>query len=192
MGWTPAHCAAFHGRLGCLQVSGRPYDSEWLQTRIQGRWNGWISTPLFLSPSSIMLMHRPQTPQPGFGSITLLQKFTPHFKILDPCLDWLLMLMPLGEWALFLNSVLQHFWSQSKWLDCSDQHTVNIAVCFSILIHWIVIYLVNSAIHYLNNWSQCNVQFTINIHFVLPLQSIHFLTFFFFIICSFFPDGVQV
>ena len=33
-----------------------------------------------------MLMHRPQTPQLGFGSITLLQKFTPppHFKILDP------------------------------------------------------------------------------------------------------------
>ena len=31
-----------------------------------------------------MLTHRPQTPQPGFGSITLLQKFTPHFKILDP------------------------------------------------------------------------------------------------------------
>ena len=31
-----------------------------------------------------MLMHRPQTPQPGFGSTTLLQKFTPHFKILDP------------------------------------------------------------------------------------------------------------
>ena len=29
-------------------------------------------------------MHRPQTPQPGFGSITLLQNFTPHFKILDP------------------------------------------------------------------------------------------------------------
>ena len=34
-----------------------------------------------------MLMHRPQTPQPGFGSITLLQKFIPHFKILDPRLD---------------------------------------------------------------------------------------------------------
>ena len=45
---------------------------------------GEFSPPLFLSPSSIMLMHRPQTPQPGFGSITLLQKFTPHFKILDP------------------------------------------------------------------------------------------------------------
>ena len=28
-------------------------------------------------------MHRPQIPQPGFGSVTLLQKFTPHFKILD-------------------------------------------------------------------------------------------------------------
>ena len=36
-----------------------------------------------------MLMHRPQTPQPGFGSITLLQKFTPHFKILDPRLGYL-------------------------------------------------------------------------------------------------------
>ena len=21
MGWTPVHCAAFHGRLGCLQVT---------------------------------------------------------------------------------------------------------------------------------------------------------------------------
>ena len=31
-----------------------------------------------------MLMHRPQTPQLSFGSITLLQKFTPRFKILDP------------------------------------------------------------------------------------------------------------
>ena len=57
-----------------------------------------------------------------------------------------------------------------------------------ILIHWIVIYLVDSTIHCLNNWSQCNVQFTVN----LPLQSFHFLTFFFFIICSFFLDGVQV
>ena len=29
-------------------------------------------------------MHRPQTPQPGFGSITLSQKSILHFKILDP------------------------------------------------------------------------------------------------------------
>ena len=28
-------------------------------------------------------------PQPGFVSITLLQKFTPHFKILDPRLTGL-------------------------------------------------------------------------------------------------------
>ena len=34
-----------------------------------------------------MLIHRPQTPQLGFGSITLLQKFTPHFEILDPRLQ---------------------------------------------------------------------------------------------------------
>ena len=48
---------------------------EKLQARIQGRWNGWIFTPppFFW----IMLVHRPQTPQTGFGSITLLQKFTP-------------------------------------------------------------------------------------------------------------------
>ena len=39
---------------------------------------------LIIHRKSIMLMHRPQTSQPGFGSITLLQKFTPHFKILDP------------------------------------------------------------------------------------------------------------
>ena len=44
-----------------------------------------------------MLMHRPQTPQPGFGSITLLQKFTPHFKILDPRLT------PLMEAQLLLS-----------------------------------------------------------------------------------------
>ena len=42
---------------------------------------------LIIHRKSIMLMHRPQTPQPGFGSITLLQKFTPHFKILDPRLN---------------------------------------------------------------------------------------------------------
>ena len=45
---------------------------------------GEFSPPLFLSPLVSLLMHRPQTTQPGFGSITLLQKFTPHFKILDP------------------------------------------------------------------------------------------------------------
>ena len=35
---------------------------------------------LIIHRKSIMLMHRPQTPQPGFGSITLLQKFTPISK----------------------------------------------------------------------------------------------------------------
>ena len=43
-----------------------------------------------------MLMHRPQTPQQGFGSITLLQKFTPHFKILDPRLRGLKLLKDLS------------------------------------------------------------------------------------------------
>ena len=36
-------------------------------------------SPPFLSPLPFFLI-----PQPGFGSITLLQKFTPNFKILDP------------------------------------------------------------------------------------------------------------
>ena len=43
-----------------------------------------LSKMLIIHGKSIMLMHRPQTPQPVFGSITLLQKFSPHFKILDP------------------------------------------------------------------------------------------------------------
>ena len=40
-----------------------------------------------------MLMHRPQTRQPGFGPITFLQKFTPRFKILDPRLLRLIVLI---------------------------------------------------------------------------------------------------
>ena len=46
-----------------------------------------LSKMLIIHRKSIMLMHRPQTPQPGFGSITLLRKVTPppppNFKILD-------------------------------------------------------------------------------------------------------------
>ena len=54
---------------------------RWIQARIQGRWNGWIFTPLFLSPLLSFLLLIPQI---LIGSNTLLQKFTPHFKILDP------------------------------------------------------------------------------------------------------------
>ena len=43
-----------------------------------------FSEPLFNHADA----HRPQTLQPGFGSITLLQKFTPDFKILDPRLHF--------------------------------------------------------------------------------------------------------
>ena len=48
---------------------------------------GEFSPPLFLSIFFLFFLSLkcwPQTPQPGFGSIILLQKFTPHFKILDP------------------------------------------------------------------------------------------------------------
>ena len=45
----------------------------------------WVNFhPPFLSPPSFFFF---LIPQPGFGSITLLQKFTPHFKILDPRLQ---------------------------------------------------------------------------------------------------------
>ena len=37
-------------------------------------------------------------PQPGFGSITLLQKFTPHFKILDLRLKPDLEVFTQGDW----------------------------------------------------------------------------------------------
>ena len=56
---------------------------------------------LIIHRKSIMLMHRPQTPQPGFDSVTLLQKFTPHFKILDPRLN-------------FLNLIRYFFFQQTK------------------------------------------------------------------------------
>jgi len=51
----------------------------------QVKWVNFHPTPpppfFFLSPLLSLFFLIPQTPQPGFGSITLLQKFTPHFKI---------------------------------------------------------------------------------------------------------------
>ena len=46
----------------------------------------WVNfhPPPFSEPPSFFFFLIPQTPQPGFSSITLSQKFTPHFKILDP------------------------------------------------------------------------------------------------------------
>ena len=55
-----------------------------------------------------MLMYRPQTPQPGFSSITLLQKFTPHFKILYPRLGLVEMCEVVGMelyWKLIAKMV---------------------------------------------------------------------------------------
>ena len=50
------------------------------------KWVNFHPPPPHLFPSPLLSFFFliPQTPQPGFGSITLLQKFTPHFKILDP------------------------------------------------------------------------------------------------------------
>ena len=58
---------------------------------------------LIIHRKSIMLMHRPQKLQPGFFYITVLQKFTPHFKILDPRLLIIITLLLL---LLLLLSVL--------------------------------------------------------------------------------------
>ena len=49
-------------------------------------------------------MHRPQTPQPGFGSITLFQKFIPHFKILDPRLRFNGGFFPLRFWGAYFRN----------------------------------------------------------------------------------------
>ena len=52
------------------------------------KWVNFHPPPPFSEPPSffffLSLKYSLQTPQPGFGSITILQKFTPHFKILDP------------------------------------------------------------------------------------------------------------
>ena len=105
----------FHVEVGVFSNRSQRYGDmesinfvKQIQAWIQGRWNGWIFTPLFLSPLLFffflipqILMHRPQTPQPGFGSITLLQKFTPHFKILDPRLrSW--------SWKVVVNLLRKH------------------------------------------------------------------------------------
>ena len=48
-----------------------------------GEFSAPLPPPFFLSPLPSFFDFDFQIPQPGFGSITLLQKFTPHFKILD-------------------------------------------------------------------------------------------------------------
>ena len=63
-----------------------PYNMAALQNLYTPLILGEFSPPpplLFLSPLLFFSFFF-LSPQPGFGSITLLQKFTPHFKILDP------------------------------------------------------------------------------------------------------------
>ena len=60
--------------LGWMRVTGAdPGEVKWVNFH-----------PPFSEPPFFPFFLIPQTPQPGFGSITLLQKLTPHFKILDP------------------------------------------------------------------------------------------------------------
>ena len=47
-------------------------------------------SPTFFWGLFFLFFLTPQTPQPGFGSTKLLQKFTPNFKILDPHLAYML------------------------------------------------------------------------------------------------------
>ena len=81
-------CDSKNQRIFSLIANYSCYLKERYQVRIQGRWNGGIFTPLppfsFPKPPSFFFFLIPQTPQPGFRSLTLLQKFTPHFKILNP------------------------------------------------------------------------------------------------------------
>ena len=81
-------------------VSTRISDLRWFPKRLntrccrrgsRGGEMGEFSPPFFWAPSFFFFLsfkYWPQTPQPGFGSIILLQIFTPHFKILDPRLCW--------------------------------------------------------------------------------------------------------
>ena len=73
-------CISWLPVLGCKIILIVNVNKK-IQARIQGRWNGWIFTPLFLStfflffsyPSDIDLKQLNLC----FGSIILLQKFTP-------------------------------------------------------------------------------------------------------------------
>ena len=66
----------FKDYYGMLRAGADPGEVKWVNFH-----------PPFSEPPFNHAEHRPQTPQPGIGSITLLQKFTPHFKILDPHLQ---------------------------------------------------------------------------------------------------------
>ena len=65
-----------------------------------------------------MLMHRPRTPQPGFDSVTLLQKFTPHFKILDPRLTCCRVLQHCMSLNNVCEEILQDFSVTPSTLSC--------------------------------------------------------------------------
>ena len=58
-----------------------------LQARIQGRWNGWIFTPLYLSPLLSFLFSYPWNIEIIFDFPDIITKIHPHFKILDPPLS---------------------------------------------------------------------------------------------------------
>ena len=82
--------------LMLIEVSGAdPGEVKWVN------FHPPFSEPLFNNAE-----HRPQTPQPGFGSITLLQKFTPHFKILYPHLGLWFNLMITTEFSTSHFSLL--------------------------------------------------------------------------------------
>ena len=82
---------------------------------------GEFSPPFFSEPPSFFLFLIPQTPQPRFGFITLLQKFTPHFKILDPRLSCTL------ELAYFAGKIAK-----------------NRLVCIKMPLHWLIMGVVGS------------------------------------------------
>ena len=78
-----------------------------------------------------MLMHRPQTPQPGFGSITLLQKFNPRFKILDPRLPFYCYSNQYVDWfrAWILEEKLFNIFIADEFFFCFSLETeVNLLV----------------------------------------------------------------
>ena len=77
------------------------HDVERVSVRTISQWCKQNSQKRLLR--SVPFVH---LPQPGFGSITLLQKFTPYFKILDPRLTGFITFIQVLIFTLFDGNAL--------------------------------------------------------------------------------------
>ena len=92
--------------MGCLSIAGLPSNHEAIAGADPGEVKRVNFHPPFSEPPCFFFFSYPQI---LIGSNTLLQKFTPHFKILDPRLDiiWLPFSDEARELLLFPHNIMR-------------------------------------------------------------------------------------